>query len=256
MISSLHALRAQAQAARQTPSPVLSPPESASAETSRTVSPAPSISSESSNSTHTATPTSPRLTSTKAKGKMRERIPSMTHIQSSPSTSSSSQSISSIATSATITPATVQTALSRQGREQEKPVPRHQASFTRSRMKSASPLPRPPRSLSLDPPNSAVTRSPSIFAIIRSFLDVSLQNMTKSKAIAFFLLVVVFPLLSLVFRLRRRKIAGSNDVGVADSVRRRLQAGALEKKGVIASVWQEVVRSVVDTVKMGGRGLV
>lgn len=86
-------------------------------------------------------------------------------------------------------------------------------------------------------------------------MDVSLHNMTKSKAIAFILLVVVFPLLSLVFRLRRRKIVGPNDVGVADSVRRRLQAGALEK-GVIAGVWQEVVRSVVDTVKMGGRGLV
>jgi len=124
-------------------------------------------------------------------------------------------------------------------------------------MKSASPLPRAPRSLSLDPPSSTVTRSPSIFTIIRSYVDASVQNLSKSKATTF-LLLVVFPILSLIFRLRRRKSIGlgNNSAGMASSVRQRLQASALEKQGVVASIWHEMLRSVVDTVKMGGRGLV
>ncbi|TCD60165.1 hypothetical protein EIP91_010624 [Steccherinum ochraceum] len=245
MIQSLHALHNQALASRRAPSPVLAQLDTAmSAESSRTVSPAPSMSSESSNSTHTATPTSPRLTSTKAQGKMKERVPSMTNIQSAPSTSSSSQSISSIATSATITPNNVQSILSRRDTERERPTASQRSSFTRSRMKSASPLPRPPRSISLDPPSSAVTRAPSVLTIIRSFLETSLRNLTNSKTATFILLLVVFPILSLVFRLRRRKAitAGSSTAGVADSVRRRLQASALEKKGVVAGVWEEVIR--------------
>ena len=258
MVGSLQALHVQALNNQRAPSPALTPLDTMSAGSSRTVSPAPSASSESSDSTHTATPTSPRLKSTKAKGKLRERVPSMTHLQSAPSTSSSSQSISSIATSATVTPSNAQAMVVRKNMEIEKPPLKQQPSFTRNRIKSASPLPRPPRSLSLDPPSSAVTRSPSIFAIMRSFIEASMHNLTKSKVTAFILLFIVFPLLSLMFRLRRRKTiaTGSANAGVADSVRKRLQASALEKKGVIAGMWGELLRSVVDTVKMGGRGLV
>lgn len=257
MITSLQALREQASVNRRAPSPVLAPLDTnTSAESSRTVSPAPSTSSESSSSTHTATPISPRLNATKSKGQLKALVSGMTHIQSSPSTSSSSQSISSVGTSTTVTPANSQAILSRRNTQRERPAVKQQSSLARSRMNSASPIPRPPRSLSLDPPSSAVTRSPSVFTILRSSIDASFHHLTKSKASTFILLLIIFPVLSLVFRLRRRKTVTGSSSGMAQSVRRRLQSGALQNKGVVAGVWGELVRSVVDTVKMGGRGLV
>ena len=44
------------------------------------------------------------------------------------------------------------------------------------------------------------------------------------------------------------------NAGAADEVRRRLRAA--EGKSALGKVWEEVVRAVMDTVKMGGRGLV
>ena len=60
-------------------------------------------------------------------------------------------------------------------------------------------------------------------------------------------------MLSFLFRLRRRRITGVN-AGAAEEVRRRLRAA--EGKSALGKVWEEAVRAVMDTVKMGGRGLV
>ena len=44
------------------------------------------------------------------------------------------------------------------------------------------------------------------------------------------------------------------NAGAAEEVRRRLRAA--EGKSAIGKVWEEAVRAIIDTVKMGGRGLV
>lgn len=64
---------------------------------------------------------------------------------------------------------------------------------------------------------------------------------------------VIFPMLSFLFRLRRQRITGVSS-GAAEEVRRRLRAA--EGKSAFAKVWEEAVRAVMDTVRMGGRGLV
>jgi len=80
-----------------------------------------------------------------------------------------------------------------------------------------------------------------------------------------FLLFVVFPLISLMIRRRRRaariaNAAGPRGTGAvnatitnAELVRRRL--GGVEV-GLLGRIWGEVVRAVTDTVKMAGSGLV
>jgi hypothetical protein len=67
-------------------------------------------------------------------------------------------------------------------------------------------------------------------------------------SILFFLL----PLLSLIIRKRRR--AQAPVVSTVDLVRRRLS----EARGdsIVRRFWGELVRAILDTVKMGGGGLV
>lgn len=78
---------------------------------------------------------------------------------------------------------------------------------------------------------------------------------------------VVVPVLSLLVRMLRRRqrlpaTSSFNARGGADLVRRRLQTvnanahamGAMGK--FLARTWWEIIRVVLDTVKMGGSGLV
>lgn len=84
--------------------------------------------------------------------------------------------------------------------------------------------------------------------------------MSKSKLTALFLLFVVFPIISFVIRARRRRITGglAGPGGTADAVRRRLRAAnqGIIGVGFAQRIWEEAVRAVSDTVRMGGRGLV
>ncbi|KAI0789856.1 hypothetical protein C8Q75DRAFT_717497 [Abortiporus biennis] len=245
--TSVRALRAQMLEAHKRISPPMIPDiDSPSEGTSRTVSPAPSMSSESSTSTHTATPLSPRPDS---KGKTRASVPNMTTITpTSRSVSSSSQSLSSVATSRTITPDTVRRSTSRKDL-QKGHIPNG----------TVSPLPRPPRSHSLQSPSSATSRPPSTIALIRSYMRNVASNASRSKIFAFVLFFLIFPLISFCFRLRQRRITQSGGGGAAEEVRRKLKGvrtGALEGKGIVGKIWEEAVRAVTDTVKMGGRGLV
>jgi len=87
----------------------------------------------------------------------------------------------------------------------------------------------------------------------------------------FVFLAVLFPLLSLVFKLRARRrrlstaaagsvtplatrsSSGSGIKNAADEARRRLQQN---NGSALRAVWREVSRMVGDTVRMSGRGLV
>lgn len=65
--------------------------------------------------------------------------------------------------------------------------------------------------------------------------------------------------MSVVLRVRRRQrilgAGGAGGVSAADIVRRRL-AAAGQGQTTIGRMWGEVVRAVIDTVRMGGGGLV
>lgn len=81
-------------------------------------------------------------------------------------------------------------------------------------------------------------------------------------------LFVVVPVVSFVFRLRRRRARSNGPGGGAitngsmstgsravDAVRKRLK-GVDGQSSVVGKLWQEVARAVLDTVSMAGRGLV
>ncbi|OSX57603.1 hypothetical protein POSPLADRAFT_1041568 [Postia placenta MAD-698-R-SB12] len=123
---------------------------------------------------------------------------------------------------------------------------------------TASSLPRAPRAPSLEP---LAPRPPTALAVLRSSVGAIVQRASRTRLTAYVLLLFVFPLLSLVFRVRRRRPAvrpvGNGGGGTVAEVRRRL---SVEGKGVVGQVvlrvWEELVRAVGDTVHMGGRGLV
>jgi len=120
----------------------------------------------------------------------------------------------------------------------------------------------------IDPSSSSSQRrqNPSTLALIKASVEPYLAQVTGSTTNKIASLVVVFvvvPVLSLLVRmLRRRYRIPASSAGGADLVRRRLQAvnvnanamGALGK--VLMSAWWEIMRVVLDTVKMGGSGLV
>lgn len=83
----------------------------------------------------------------------------------------------------------------------------------------------------------------------------------------FVVVFVVLPMVSLVLRVKKR--TGSLGPGLASGggitardVRRRLGNGANVQGGGVGAVsiwrrvWEECVRTVEDTVRMGGKGLV
>jgi hypothetical protein len=89
----------------------------------------------------------------------------------------------------------------------------------------------------------------------RSYFEhgISLPRLT---AFVFFILM---PIVSIVFRLRKQRIAApatnsdSANRAAAD-VRRRLVGQ--KQTGLLRSFWIEVVNAIGDTIRMGGRGLV
>lgn len=256
-LSSLRASRAQTIASRAKLSSAASS-SSSSTEQSRTVSPAPSAStsSESSNSTHTATPHSPRLipVMTKGKGKANGHVLPVPHPSPPATASSSSQSVISTTTSRTITPTTTPHGSRRDPQGSARLGPRRNS---RNPSESRS-SPHSSRAQSVQPVKSISARPPSASALVRAYLNSMLSHLARSKIFTFILVLVIFPLISVVFRLRRQKMIGANH-GPVDDVRRRLRAvpnRAADGRNAFTAVWDEVVRAILDTVKMGGRGLV
>ncbi|KAG1778037.1 hypothetical protein EV702DRAFT_1026955 [Suillus placidus] len=122
------------------------------------------------------------------------------------------------------------------------PRHRHNQSMPReSSSASGVRIPRlPPADHSL-----AIAQPPTSLALIRSYFNhYFTANRIATLAVLFFLI----PLLSFVLRRRRRLETP------ADLVRRRL----LEARGdsIVRRLWNELVRAVLDTVRMGGGGLV
>ncbi len=240
--------------------PSVVPPSPAS---SRSVSPAPSNSSDSSSSTQTATPLSPRPGVEKGKGKERARgtingLTSLTSssIMSTLAASSSTQSLASAETSRTVTPASA--ARNRSSHRNSKNRTRKEDGSVQngdartSHEKSIITLPR--STSSVRPP---AVHAPSTLALVRSYIESTFRDASKSKITAFCLFFVVFPLLSLAFRVRRRRVTVGGG-GTADEVRRRLR-GVQTGPGVgggLMRMWAETLRAVSDSVKMAGRGLV
>ncbi|KAF4596286.1 hypothetical protein EYR38_007663 [Pleurotus pulmonarius] len=198
----------------------------------RSHSPASTSSSLSTTSTHTAVPSTPR--------DLRKGRPALQRQRNR-----SSASISSTDSTATATPR------SQQRRSSSRRSPSHHSSSHRSSISAVLPF----RSHIQTQP--VAVRPPSAYSLIKAFLQ---PYFTTSKFTTFFVLFIIFPLVSLFFRVRgRRKPVGPGfrataGIATADLVRRRLQAA--EGAGMVGRVWGEVVRAVLDTVKMGGSGLV
>ncbi|KAG2151699.1 hypothetical protein BD769DRAFT_1658133 [Suillus cothurnatus] len=93
--------------------------------------------------------------------------------------------------------------------------------------------------------NLATVRPPTSLALIRSYFN---HYFTANRIATLSFLFFLIPLMSLILRRRRRLETP------ADLVRRRL----LEARGdsIARRLWNELVRAVLDTVRMGGGGLV
>jgi uncharacterized membrane protein len=102
-------------------------------------------------------------------------------------------------------------------------------------------------------PTSASVRPPGTFALIRASLG---PYLTSSRLTTFLLLFVLLPLVSLVLRIRRqrRTVRAGSRLAAGDVVRRRLASG--RGQTTISRIWEEMVKAVSDTVRMGGGGLV
>ncbi|KAF9489448.1 hypothetical protein BDN71DRAFT_1456155, partial [Pleurotus eryngii] len=201
----------------------------------RSHSPAPSATSTSSSlsttSTHTAMPSTPRDLRNGRPALQRQR-------------NGSSASLSSTDSTATATPR------GQQRRSSSRRSPSHHSSSHRSSVSAALPFRSHIQTQQVE------VHPPSAYSLVKAFLQ---PYFTTSKFTTFFVLFIIFPLVSLFFRVRgRRKIVGSGPRGTAgiataDLVRKRLQAA--EGAGMVGRAWGEVVRAVLDTVKMGGSGL-
>ncbi|KAG2138329.1 hypothetical protein DEU56DRAFT_912487 [Suillus clintonianus] len=103
---------------------------------------------------------------------------------------------------------------------------------------------RIPRNLPVDH-SLATVQPPTSLSLIRSYFS---HYFTANRIVTLSVLFFLIPLLSLIIR-RRRRIETP-----ADQVRRRL----LEARGdsIARQLWNELVRAVLDTVRMGGGGLV
>lgn len=88
-------------------------------------------------------------------------------------------------------------------------------------------------------------------ALMKAFLG-PIFNSTKFTT--FLILGIIFPMVSMIVRLRRRPASGS--VKTVDAVRKRLQAVNGAEAGVLGRMWSEAMRVITDTVRMGGSGLV
>ena len=225
---------------------------SSSASTSRSVSPSRSTSSESSTSTHTATPRTPHPEQKKGKGKVADQgsLNGLTRL--TPTDSRSISSETSATTTGTVTPDSVNKRLSQRpslrGRR-DSATPNGGA-----RTDALSPVPRPPRA---SPISAPTVRPPSTIGLIRAYIQSILATTSRPKLAALFVVFVVLPLLSVFVRVRRQRLVASPG-GTAEQVRRRLrgtQGSSSRAVTLAARVWEEVVRAVGDTLRMGGGGL-
>ncbi|KAF9466623.1 hypothetical protein BDZ94DRAFT_1251378 [Collybia nuda] len=225
---SLKALQAEATPSHQ---PYDSAFTTISASSSRVYSPAPSSSSSSSSlsttSTHTVVPSTKRATHTLS------NLTPLNH---------ASISTTSLSSDSTATPR------QRSGR----PMLKSRTANSSSTSYSSTHLPRPH-------PQAAAMRSSSLstYALIKASLA---PYLTTSNISTFFILFVIFPFVSLVLRARhkRRKAIVSGNPGSymqnnAALARRRLQ---INEAGLLGRVWSDIVRVVLDTVRMAGSGLV
>ncbi|KAI0342700.1 hypothetical protein BDW22DRAFT_1357166 [Trametopsis cervina] len=261
-LRAIHKDSLEARNLRTSKSLVATPPLEVSPSSTRPASPARSTSSDSSASTHTATPSSPHPAS-KGKSKTqpgKNSLNGLTHLTpSSPAHSSSelssSDTLSSTATSRTVTPRNPHRSRSTSRRELNKRETRESSrndSLVAIRTTASTPA----------SPSGGTIRAPSTLAVIRAYIDTSLRNATRSKLVVFFFVFVLFPAISLAIRIRRRNSklspAGQHAIGAADVVRRRLRAtpsSTMVGTGLVGSLWHEVMRSIGDTIRMGGSGL-
>ncbi|EIW57266.1 uncharacterized protein TRAVEDRAFT_168912 [Trametes versicolor FP-101664 SS1] len=269
--ASLRQLRAEAAAdARAQAAAPAVPSPSSSASSSRSASPTPSdaYSYASSSSARTATPraVTPFTPSQSSTPKPQE------HASERRSThSASSQSVASAATERTITPASASRERAKATRPARARLASRQAgSRSRSAGTTGPTSSSSSASVSIPPPSAvfrepgtasgSTARAPSTLALLRASAHGLLQGMSRARAFACVVLFVVLPLVSFVLRLRKRRLrvggtGGAANGGTVDAVRRRLR-GAEAQRGVVGQVWEEIVRAVLDTVRMAGRGLV
>ncbi|EGN98851.1 hypothetical protein SERLA73DRAFT_181540 [Serpula lacrymans var. lacrymans S7.3] len=111
-------------------------------------------------------------------------------------------------------------------------------------------IPRTPRAPVLGPPISA-GQSPSIITLIKESIG---PYFAKSRVTTFFLLFLLLPLVSLIFKLRRRRLTILEPQTTAELVKRRLANAG--DTSILRRFWKEVASAVSDTVRMGGGGLV
>lgn len=105
------------------------------------------------------------------------------------------------------------------------------------------------RPVSLPTSSAAWPRTASeVLAFVREYV-----RHHSSRVTGFVVLVLVLPLASLLFKVRRSRGAAMG--GTAEQVRKRL-VHAPAGDGLIRGLWAELIRAVGDTVRMGGRGLV
>ncbi|PBL03401.1 hypothetical protein ARMGADRAFT_912589 [Armillaria gallica] len=240
--SSLARLCTQTQAVWQRPSSLPSPSASASSSVSttpssdRSFSPAPSSSSSSSSSslsttsTHTVVPSTP---------KGLHVTQSMTSIAALPSASQSTTSVSS--------DGTARLARSASSLSDRKQKTQRETMIRRTLSPVTNVITHPVVS-------STELRSPTTFALVKAYVATILNS---TKLTTFLILAVVFPLISMVLRLRRRRrLAAGGAINTADMVRKRLQVVNGREAGVLRTAWSEIVRVLVDTIRMGGSGLV
>lgn len=98
----------------------------------------------------------------------------------------------------------------------------------------------------------APASSPGLMALLKASLGPILNS---TKLATFLIFAVVFPLVSLIVRLRRKKLS-ADSVNTANMVRKRLQAVTVAEGSVFGRAWGEVLKVVTDTIRMAGSGLV
>ncbi|KAH7911078.1 hypothetical protein BJ138DRAFT_1179807 [Hygrophoropsis aurantiaca] len=141
-------------------------------------------------------------------------------------------SIRSSASDATIT--------KRTSRQYRTPTPR--GSPSASAVRSL----RPPRPPLIESPRE----SPGALTLIKASLK---PYFAANKLMALSILFFLLPLISFLFRIRRRREAGGTG-SAADHVRRQLLDARSDS--LLRRLWNEGRRAVTDTVRMGGGGLV
>ncbi|KAJ3824117.1 hypothetical protein F5878DRAFT_605906 [Lentinula raphanica] len=274
---SLHSLYAQAIASRLPSSSTRSPSGMSSSSSTpppsakqRAFSPAPSTSSSSSSlsttSTHTVVPTTPRA---------RPHIEGITS-----STNGISEEGSADGSDGTITP---------RQRANARPHHRRIDSKSKGKQRAKTPLASSPPSSSVNAhplnPNALTPLSlpkthlnsspprrqtPNTLALIKASIEPYVTQITSAssanKLTSLMVIFVVIPVFSLLVRMLRRRprLSGTSEFGATSAVlvRQRLQSvntsysamGALGQ--MFMKAWGEIIRVVLDTVKMGGSGLV